>query len=346
MGHRVFVLAALALAFLALGGLGVYAWDAGARDEIADGVSVGGVDLGGLDADKAAGALRVRLAAPAREPIVASAGRHSFVLDPARLGLRVDIGGMVDAALEKSREGGLPGRLWRAVTGASVEASLRPRVSYPERALRRFVERVRGRLDRPARDASVRASGSGITKVPSATGRRVGGKRLREALAGVLTHPGRAREVRIPVAITRPRLTTKELARRYPYYITVDRGAFRLHFYRRLERVRTYVIAVGQVGFDTPAGLYHIQNKAIDPAWSVPNRAWAGELAGRVIPGGSPENPIKARWMGIYDGAGIHGTDETATLGSAASHGCIRMAIPEVEELYEQVPVRTPVYIG
>jgi lipoprotein-anchoring transpeptidase ErfK/SrfK len=50
--------------------------------------------------------------------------------------------------------------------------------------------------------------------------------------------------------------------------------------------------------------------------------------------------------MGIYDGAGIHGTDETAALGSAASHGCIRMAIPEVKELYDQVPVRTPVFIG
>jgi hypothetical protein len=248
MGHRALVLTARALAFLALAGLGAHAWDAAARDEIADGVSVGGVDLSGLDAERAAGALRVRLGAPAREPIGARDGRHNFVVDPAELGVRVDIGGMVDAALEKSREGGLPGRLWRAVSGAPVDASLRPRVSYSERALGRWVERVRGRLDRPARDASVRASGSGIAKVPSATGRRVRGKRLREALAAVLTEPGRARRVRIPVAITRPKLTTKQLARRYPYYITVDRGAFRLHFYKRLRRVRTYVIAVGQVG--------------------------------------------------------------------------------------------------
>jgi lipoprotein-anchoring transpeptidase ErfK/SrfK len=80
--------------------------------------------------------------------------------------------------------------------------------------------------------------------------------------------------------------------------------------------------------------------------WSVPNSPWAGALAGKVIPGGAPDNPIKARWLGIYDGAGIHGTDQTSSLGTAASHGCIRMSIPEVKELYAQVPVRTPVYIG
>jgi lipoprotein-anchoring transpeptidase ErfK/SrfK len=50
--------------------------------------------------------------------------------------------------------------------------------------------------------------------------------------------------------------------------------------------------------------------------------------------------------MGIYDGAGIHGTAQTGSLGSAASHGCIRMAIPDVIELYEKVPIQTPVYIA
>ena len=110
--------------------------------------------------------------------------------------------------------------------------------------------------------------------------------------------------------------------------------------------MRSYVVGVGQAGFETPAGLYRIQNKAVNPAWHVPNRDWAGDLAGKVIPGGRADNPIKSRWLGIYDGAGIHGTADIASLGTAASHGCIRMSIPEVEQLYPQVPVGTPVYIG
>ena len=50
--------------------------------------------------------------------------------------------------------------------------------------------------------------------------------------------------------------------------------------------------------------------------------------------------------MGIYDGAGIHGTDAIGSLGTAASHGCIRMAIPDVVDLYDEVPVAAPVYIA
>jgi lipoprotein-anchoring transpeptidase ErfK/SrfK len=59
-----------------------------------------------------------------------------------------------------------------------------------------------------------------------------------------------------------------------------------------------------------------------------------------------PENPLKARWLSTYDGAGIHGTDQTYSLGTAASHGCIRMAIPDVIELYDHVPVGAPIYIA
>ena len=101
---------------------------------------------------------------------------------------------------------------------------------------------------------------------------------------------------------------------------------------------KTYTVAIGAVGFDTPAGVYHIQNKAVDPVWTVPDSDWAGDLAGKTIPGGAPENPLKARWMGIFDGAGIHGTDDVASLGSAASHGCVRMAVPDVIDLYDQRP--------
>jgi lipoprotein-anchoring transpeptidase ErfK/SrfK len=73
--------------------------------------------------------------------------------------------------------------------------------------------------------------------------------------------------------------------------------------------------------------------------------SWAGSLAGRVIPGGAPDNPLKARWLGIQDGVGIHGTAEEWSIGSRASHGCIRMRVADVIALYPRVPVGTPVLI-
>ena len=117
----------------------------------------------------------------------------------------------------------------------------------------------------------------------------------------------------------------------------VDRDTFKLTLYKNLKKAKTYGIAVGQVGLDTPAGLYTIQNKAENPAWHVPNSAWAGDLAGKVIPGDDPTNPIKARWMGIYDGVGVHGTSDDASIGSRASHGCICMHVPDVDADYRLV---------
>jgi lipoprotein-anchoring transpeptidase ErfK/SrfK len=155
----------------------------------------------------------------------------------------------------------------------------------------------------------------------------------------------RSDRLQVPVLRTQPHVTDAQLAERYPTIITVDRSAFTLRLFKHLQLVHSYPIAVGMAGLETPAGLYHIQDKQVNPSWHVPNSAWAGSLAGQTIPPG-PQDPIKARWMGIYNGAGIHGTDELSSLGSAASHGCIRMAIPDVIALYDQTPVGTPVYIA
>jgi lipoprotein-anchoring transpeptidase ErfK/SrfK len=127
--------------------------------------------------------------------------------------------------------------------------------------------------------------------------------------------------------------------------VTIDRGNFRLHLFKHLKEVKSYPIAVGRQGLETPAGLYPVQDKQVNPSWHVPKSSWAGKLAGQVIPPG-PQDPIKARWIGITGGAGIHGTLESASLGSAASHGCIRMAIPDVIQLFDQVPYGSLIYIA
>ena len=70
-------------------------------------------------------------------------------------------------------------------------------------------------------------------------------------------------------------------------------------------------------------------------------------LAGTVVPPG-PSDPLKARFMSFEGGAGIHGIDpsEYSSIGQDASHGCVRMRIPDVIALYDKTPVGTPVYIA
>ena len=69
-----------------------------------------------------------------------------------------------------------------------------------------------------------------------------------------------------------------------------------------------------------------------------------GEGPGPIPPG--PGNPLGTRWMGLSAPyVGIHGTPDAASIGYSASHGCIRMLIPQVEWLFTQVDVGTPVFI-
>jgi lipoprotein-anchoring transpeptidase ErfK/SrfK len=167
---------------------------------------------------------------------------------------------------------------------------------------------------------------------------------LRRAIVRRLMHANGSDRVRVPVRNVRPDVTEQDLGARYPSYVLVDRNAFQLHLFKNLKLVKSYPIAVGMQGLETPAGLYDIQDKQVDPTWHVPDSDWAGDLAGKTVPPG-PDDPLKARWMGFNGSAGIHGTSELGSLGSAASHGCIRMAVPDVENLYDQVDVGTPVYI-
>jgi lipoprotein-anchoring transpeptidase ErfK/SrfK len=151
----------------------------------------------------------------------------------------------------------------------------------------------------------------------------------------------------VPIHTVKPAVSISQLAARYPAYIIIDRAAFRLRFYQHLKLADTYEIAVGMEGLETPAGLHKIEWKQVDPPWYVPNKAWAGALAGTVVPPG-PQDPLKARFMAFEGGAGIHGIDpsEYETIGHDASHGCVRMRIPDVIALYSRAPVGTPVYIA
>ena len=97
--------------------------------------------------------------------------------------------------------------------------------------------------------------------------------------------------------------------------------------------------------YPTPSGRFSSTSKQVNPTWSVPNSPWAGELQGTTVAGGSAANPLKARWMGIANGVGIHGTAQEYSIGSRASHGCIRMRVADVIDLFRRVPVGTPVLI-
>lgn len=324
---------------------GMLAYDSGRQDTIAKGISVGGIDVGGLGRAAAEDKLRTDLAGPLKQPIVANWKDRRFTLAPDRSQVAVNVEESVDAALERSREGGAIKRTLRSLTGGSIDADVDVDISYDRAAVSALVRRVRERLDKPARDADVDISAAGIERVRPQRGLEVDTRALSRSVRRKLVSATAAREFAVRAERFEPEVTTKDLAKKYPAVIVVDRSSFQLRLYEKLKPTKTYTVAIGAVGYDTPAGLYEIQNKEVNPVWNVPNSDWAGSLAGTTVPPG-PDNPLKSRWLGIYNGAGIHGTDAVSSLGTAASRGCLRMAIPDVEELYERVDVGTPIYIA
>ncbi|MEI6448636.1 MAG: L,D-transpeptidase family protein [Actinomycetes bacterium] len=125
--------------------------------------------------------------------------------------------------------------------------------------------------------------------------------------------------------------------------IIVDLGDLHIYLYRDGQLVKSYPVAVGQPAYPTPTGAYSIVNMQMDPTWLPPNSDWAKNAV--PIPPG-PNNPLGTRWIGTSaPGIGIHGTPDDSSIGSYASHGCIRMHIPDVEDLYTRVVVGMPVII-
>lgn len=107
---------------------------------------------------------------------------------------------------------------------------------------------------------------------------------------------------------------------------------------------KTYPVGVGQPQWPTPLGQWHILQKVVDPVWGYPLDFDPGGRRGVTPPG--PRNPLGTRWMGFTpEEHGIHGTNQPETIGKVISHGCVRMHVPDSEELFDLVQVGTPVEV-
>jgi len=120
--------------------------------------------------------------------------------------------------------------------------------------------------------------------------------------------------------------------------IIIDKKTNQLHYFKDGKLLRTFPVATGRHPSFTPEGNFTVVVKLVNPYYS--------KLG---IPGGSPENPLGVRWLGLSIGGGsvygIHGTNNPASIGTYASAGCIRMHNRDVIWLYDNTPLGTPVTI-
>jgi lipoprotein-anchoring transpeptidase ErfK/SrfK len=337
------------LAVLVAAAVGVVVYDHGRQDTIGKGVTIGGVDVSGMKRDAAAAKLRRQILEPLNQTISVDHGSQHWTLSAREAKVATNLDATVDDALKRSRQGSILTRTWRGLTGKQVNLRVQPAVTYSDQAIVRLLDRVRRSVNRPATDATIKFGLSGPQTTPSHEGLALDATTLHKEIKSALVSPQGGRRFSAQTHHVAPKLSTRQLIAQNPTTLVVNREAFKLTVFQDLKLVKSYSVAIGAVGLDTPAGLYHIQNKAVDPAWTKPYSSWVPkDQQGTVVPGGSPQNPLKARWLGIFNGAGIHGVDpsEYGTIGHAASHGCVRMRIADVEDLYPRVPVGAPIFIA
>ena len=293
-----------------------------ARDNrVAKGVTVGGAYVGGGSAAEAKAVLRRHAALPVMLTFHGEAWRYA----PETLGAQAD----VDAAV-------------RAALAAPARAELELGVEIDTKRLQRWTRRFAKAFDEKRKDARIVLRGGRPAVVDGHAGRRLPPAAARAAILAAL-ESGR-RVVELPARVLEPRVTKKEVG----LAIVIKRASNKLVLYRPggpkgMKVKRRFGVATGQASYPTPLGSFEIVTMQRNPWWRPPDSDWA-EGAEPIPPG--PGNPLGTRWMGLSAPAvGIHGTPDAASIGYSASHGCIRMLVPEAEWLFERVEPGTPVYI-
>ena len=213
------------------------------------------------------------------------------------------------------------------------------RVDVKQSKLQGYLADIAAKTDREPVDASLE-----LRNFQPVARQSKPGLRLKQSIAAQRLSLAIRKHERTPFALPyqelRPEVTEEDLGQ----VIVIKRESRVLLYYNGTKLKRTFRVATGQSSFPTPIGKFEIINMQRNPWWYPPQgSAWA-EGEEPVPPG--PSNPLGTRWMGISSPyVGIHGTPNAASIGYSASHGCVRMLIPQVEWLFEQVEVGTPVFI-
>jgi lipoprotein-anchoring transpeptidase ErfK/SrfK len=318
------VIRRLLLPLAALAAL-VVAAPASAQDPdpvVAAGVTVAGVDLSGMTAAQATAALR----AFAAEPLTLRLKAQTLAVPASTLGGKARVARAVIAAL-----------------AAPAGTALRLQVAVTDWRLTAWIRKRANRFDRAAVSTRARLVGVVPRLTPARPGRVLVRRHARVRLLSAM-RKHRRDTVILPVNTIRPAVT----AGRFGPAVVIRRGSKRLTLFRGsgpgpMRAVARFPIATGMAAYPTPLGSFRIVTKQRNPWWYPPPAGWAA--GAKPIPPG-PGNPLGTRWMGLNVGAvGIHGTPDSASIGYSASHGCIRMRIPNAEWLFERVRVGTPVFI-
>lgn len=336
----------VALIVLGAAAAAAAAYDRAHQDELLPGVRVGGIAAGGRESAEVLRQLEARVPAVGRDTSLRIvAGPSSTALTLADMGLHSDAATVLDRVRADADDMGLVRRVWHRLLGKPVRESYAVRLQVERDAVRDAMIGLGTRIQREPQNARIDTATGLVNIVPAVDGRTID---LTEATNAVFARGEElAREPGSAAASTveAPLLITKAKVTGFADVILIRTGENRLYHYENGALVKTYTVATGLPAYPTPTGTFRIELKRRMPTWVNPDPTGWGKSLPKSIPPG-PRNPLGTRALNLNTpGIRIHGTTNVASLGTAASHGCIRMSMPEVEELFDKVDTGTPVII-
>ncbi|TLM96243.1 MAG: hypothetical protein FDZ75_05175 [Actinobacteria bacterium] len=338
------LIGATALVVLSAGMAWAAVNDYGARIRVPQGVAVAGTDLSGMSEAEARLAIERAVSAPLMRPVDVQANGEVSQFDPAG-SVTLDVDTMVVEAFAPRRTATYLARLAHEVGGRPFSADVTPRFAVDETALRKWVDELAAKTDTPSVDATISAQGGTIVVRRSAVGRKVDRAATTKALAAVFATQTAMQDaprlVEASVKPVEPTVSDKELGK--TIFVDISERKIRLFDGVKLEKV--YRCAVGTPSYPTPTGDFSIVQKRYLPTWVNPAPNGWGKGMPAMIPPGSG-NPLGTRAINLSaSGIRFHGTNKIWSVGTAASHGCMRMVRADIEDLYERVYVGMPVHI-
>lgn len=314
--------------------------DYGQRTVVPLGVSVAGTDIGGMSDTKARSAIEAEVYEPLLTAVTVETSGQALSFDPTGA-VTVDIDGMLEEAFSVRRDASFLERLSTDLNVEQRQRDIKLRYSVNEEAVRAWVAEAASQIDSPAVDASYTVVNSQLVLTPSVAGvgmdQTATAAAIMSALSAESTGTRVVGAVYVPVP---PTLTEADLGT----VIVVSLGQRKVRLYQAGELVKTYPCAVGRAPFYTPKGDWKVVDKRKNPTWGNPGSDWAKDMPAYIPPG--PDNPLGTRAIYLNaSGIRFHGTNNIASVGTAASHGCMRMYRKDIEEMYELVPIGTKVYI-
>ena len=334
----------IVLAVAACAGWLYYDDQRNASVHVPQGVSLDGADISGFSASEVRSLVAKHVVSGQSGSLTLSLGNnHTFTLEFAKLG-DVDVDATVDAAMATIEPDMMTRCANRAKELLGIGQEVQPvelvtACKLSKKKVTAKVEALADEYDAQKQDAGYEFD-SKAYKVKTIQAKEGYELDVEKTVKRILKAAKSGKtEVNAADSVLTPEKTNPGQA------IFVSLSECHLYFYVDGKVVKDYACTPGMSGYETPSGDWTLEYKDAAPTWYNPGSDWAKSMPDTIAPGAS--NPLGLRALALSCGGGIyiHGTTNYGQLGTAASHGCIRLANENVVELFDLVETGIPIFV-